>query len=111
MDKPVTREKMREYQREWRARNLEKHQKQARRRHLAKAYGLTIEALAEMMARQDGHCAVCGVQLLERYAIDHDHKTGKVRGLLCSKCNSALGMADDSPDRLRALIVYLERHQ
>lgn len=108
LSKPVTREKMREYQRAWRAKNLAKHQSQARKRHVAK-YGLTVEQLAEMLLAQDGRCKACRVQLGDRYSIDHDHQSGRVRGLLCSKCNTALGMVQDSVERLQALIRYIQQ--
>ena len=67
---------------------------------------------------QLGKCGICGNQLrpplpqrgqpLDVVAIDHDHKTGKVRGLACDGCNRALGLVEDSPERLRALANYLE---
>lgn len=65
-------------------------------------YGLSRAAYDAMV--QLG-CAACGST--ERIHIDHDHKTGKVRGALCSPCNLALGHVDDSPERLEALIRYL----
>jgi hypothetical protein len=52
-------------------------------------------------------CKVCGST--RRLCIDHDHNTGKIRGVLCSKCNIGLGMFDDSVARLRAAIDYLKR--
>lgn len=63
---------------------------------------------------QNGKCAICGCVLnssrYTRFAGDHDHKTGKLRGLLCSNCNTALGLLKDSPIRLKQALTYLERH-
>lgn len=73
-------------------------------------------------AKQDsqGGCAVCHSPTPRKvsrtggegeWTVDHDHKTGKVRGVVCHPCNTALGMADDSPERLRALADYLEKNK
>lgn len=63
---------------------------------------------------QDGKCAICGCILnSSRYtkaSADHDHKTGKIRGILCMNCNTALGLMKDSPYRLESAIRYLEEH-
>jgi hypothetical protein len=59
-----------------------------------------------MVSKQGGICAICRETKIDR--IDHDHKTGKVRGLLCHCCNAALGLFRDLPDRLRAAAEYLE---
>ena len=77
-------------------------------------YGLTRDTYYALWLGQSGKCAVCrrkpsGKGHCSRLHIDHDHATDKVRGLLCSKCNIAIGQADDSPDRLRALADYLVR--
>lgn len=61
-----------------------------------------------MLEDQQGLCGVCSVIMTKPF-VDHDHSTGKVRGLLCQKCNILLGMASDDPHRLQAAIVYLER--
>lgn len=53
-------------------------------------------------------CAICGTT--EQLVGDHDHKTGRPRGILCRKCNLALGNMDDNPARLRAAALYLERN-
>ena len=78
-----------------------------------RTFGVCATDYAEMLAKQQGQCAICGSLLdCSRYtklAIDHDHKTGKVRGLLCTNCNTALGLMKDSPIRLRAAAAYLER--
>lgn len=63
---------------------------------------------------QDGKCAICGCKLnssrFTRAQADHDHKTGKLRGLLCINCNTSLGLMKDSPYRLESAIRYLEEH-
>lgn len=57
-------------------------------------------------------CAICGgTEPGRRLAIDHDHDTGLVRGLLCRKCNGAIGLLGDSADRLEAALAYLRRHE
>lgn len=78
-------------------------------------YRADYNALAE---KQNHRCAICGAEeksrdrwngRTRRLAIDHCHTTGKVRGLLCTGCNSALGHMQDDPERLRAAADYLER--
>lgn len=74
-------------------------------------YGITAEEYKAAMA---AGCAVCGQQSSQsgrRLHIDHCHVTGKFRGVLCHSCNTALGLAADSPERLRQLAAYLDRHR
>jgi hypothetical protein len=79
-----------------------------------KKYGLTWADYESMLAAQDGKCAICnepgsggrGIQRL--LAIDHCHATGRVRGLLCHRCNGALGMVRDRICVLKKAIEYLE---
>lgn len=68
-------------------------------------YGLTQEEYASLLENHNGCCAVCGSKAPLR--IDHDHATGKVRGLLCHHCNVALGHFKDSPDIMTKAIEYL----
>jgi len=75
--------------------------------HLRRRYGITGADFDAMVEVQGGTCAVCD-QKPEH--VDHDHKTGKVRGILCFNCNQALGNVRDDPDVLRGLIRYLRRH-
>ena len=84
-----------------------------RRASLKRSYGLSQEQTAALFVRQNGRCRICAIRFVEvgRKAtqVDHDHKTGRVRGLLCRGCNLTLGFAKDDPDRLRKAAEYLER--
>ena len=78
-----------------------------------KRYGVTLEDYNEMFNEQDGCCAICGTHQLEFESLlnlDHDHDTGKVRELLCSDCNWAIGHAKEDVERLKLMIKYLEKH-
>jgi hypothetical protein len=81
--------------------------------HRYKKLGVCNIKYEEMLTSQNGSCAICLSKLnSSRYtklAVDHDHLTGKVRGLLCMNCNTALGLMKDSPKRLEAASQYLQR--
>lgn len=105
------------YDREWRAKNPKRHAEIQWKRHLKHAYGLTPEQYAEMLADQNYLCLICNISLHDddvtdsRFAVvDHDHSTAKVRGIICNKCNSGLGMLGDDLDTIRAALAYLERY-
>ena len=73
------------------------------------ALGLPKGYYAEMLEAQGGVCWICEKPPRARQlAVDHDHDTGEIRGLLCTNCNLALGNFKDSPERLRKAIEYLE---
>lgn len=84
------------------------------RRKLRK-YGLTLDSFLALLDAQHGKCAICDrkeeVNINRAMAIDHDHQTGKVRGLLCMSCNIMLGKAKDDPEILRKAADYIERHR
>lgn len=89
-----------------------------RANHRKWAYGVAAPEYEKMLAAQDGRCAVCGADnsgsvnkdgTFRSMFVDHDHATGKVRGLLCRSCNSALGYAHDNPEVLMKLAEYLNR--
>lgn len=79
---------------------------------LRKDYGITYQDKQNMLEKQEGRCGACRSNdpFDRTWHVDHDHATGRVRELLCRKCNLALGCADESIDRLRALICYIEKH-
>lgn len=75
-------------------------------------YGITDEERLDMERAQNNKCAICNLESENRkLCTDHDHVTGKVRGLLCHKCNFALGYFKDSLDNLYSAISYLEKEQ
>ncbi|MBO0732258.1 MAG: endonuclease VII domain-containing protein [Acidimicrobiaceae bacterium] len=91
----------------WQQRNRERVSAQKRLRK----YGLTLEAFTELLSLQGGACAICGTTETHPkngWAVDHDHTTGRVRGILCHDCNKALGIMRDDPKRLRRAADYLE---
>lgn len=71
-------------------------------------FGLTVESYDELFKSQNGLCAICEKPHWRNLAVDHDHKTGKVRGLLCYRCNTLLGLASDSIQVLQSAILYLK---
>jgi hypothetical protein len=82
-----------------------------RRKHRLRCiYGISLEEYDAMLDRQGGVCAICKRKPDEGKAlfVDHCHVTGRVRGLLCGKCNSVLAFGNDDPDILRAAIAYLQ---
>lgn len=83
--------------------------KLARVRHRKRKYNITKEDLSAMLFGQDGLCAICDSPLTESLHVDHNHETGKIRGLLCNQCNLALGQFKDSPEVLRKAAEYVER--
>lgn len=76
-----------------------------------KRYGITLADYNRMFSGQDGKCAICGNEHVEgsaKLAVDHNHMTGKVRGLLCRDCNQAIGHMHDSIELLEKAIIYLK---
>lgn len=76
-----------------------------------KTYGLTPEQYNEIFIIQKGCCSICGrhqSEFRKALAVDHDHETGKIRGLLCSNCNAMLGYANDNQQVLLKAVEYLK---
>ena len=94
----------RKYAREWYRAN----KKRILRRHRARVYGMTVGDFEALREAQNNRCAICNGAFVKSPHIDHDHKTGAVRGLLCSSCNTGLGLLRDDPRLMRSAIKYLE---
>lgn len=99
--------------------HTENGQRSHRRIGLRKKLGITLEQYDTMLAAQGGVCAICGkvetrlnrrgtVRLL---AVDHDHSTGAIRGLLCADCNVGIGYFKDDPSLLRLAATYMDKHK
>jgi hypothetical protein len=102
------------WQQAWRERNPDK----VKNMDLRKRFGITLDQYRQMSLEQDHKCALCiqpetavDAKGAERFmAVDHCHKTGKIRALLCASCNKALGGFKDDPALLRKAAEYIEKH-
>lgn len=118
-----------EYQKRWRQANPDKHKQyqatywakpnnavsgpeRARKSKLKITYGLTLEDFDILLRNQNYLCAICGTDKptgkWKRFAVDHCHKTGEVRGLLCNECNRGMGLLKDNALLLRKAADYLD---
>lgn len=81
----------------------------SRRNKLLREYGITPEQYDEMLAQQGGVCAICELPCKtgKRLAVDHDHKSGRVRGLLCMNCNRGIGHFQDDARLTARATKYL----
>jgi hypothetical protein len=104
--------------REWRKRQpdyekirYQKDKVAVRERHLRRKYGVDLAEYGRLLVDQGGCCAICGAaerdQFKSVFHVDHCHKTGEVRGLLCRGCNHMLGVVSDDPTVLQRAIGYL----
>jgi Recombination endonuclease VII len=92
----------------WRDANKEESARRVRAAHLMKNYGLTVEQYDELLERQDGRCGLCHQELTTQ-ALDHDHETGAVRGIIHTRCNLALALLGDSLEGVQRALDYLTR--
>ena len=90
--------------------NIEKYRVKEKGYQIKKNYGITIEKYNEMLNSQSNRCLICNNEFkpIKDTYIDHNHITGKVRGLLCIKCNSGIGYFKDNIEKLKLAIKYLE---
>jgi hypothetical protein len=107
-------EKVRKCAREYAQRIRKEHPNEThakdRKLALSKNYGITEDEYKRLFDQQHGVCAICGRTETGKHGylcVDHDHKTNKIRGLLCYRCNAALGQVNDNASILEKMIVYL----
>lgn len=100
------------YQRKW----YEKNRRHVLDQQCSQKYGLSVSDYRELCDHAKNVCQICGQPETITYrkrkralVIDHNHKTGKIRGILCNKCNTLLGYANDSVNRLKVAIKYLNK--
>ena len=94
------------HSKEW----YQKNKLNQRDQQLRKQFGITLEQYDQMLLIQDSKCKICGLdqkESVKALAVDHCHATGKIRGLLCGKCNLGIGYFQDREDVLNKAIEYL----
>ena len=81
--------------------------------HIKQKFGISVAQYEAMYRAQNGVCGICeGLNINgQRLGIDHDHATGKIRDLLCSRCNTAIGLARENPSILIKAAAYIEKHK
>jgi hypothetical protein len=93
---------------EWRKNRPASHVRRDRKKSIARRFGVSVEdydmVWGYLLDRQGGTCATCADSPVH---MDHDHRTGRLRGVMCLKCNLALGYIDDSAERAQRLAIYL----
>lgn len=103
-----------EYDKQWHIENKERRKsypstKKWKQYALKHYYGITVEGVNEMLERQKSKCAICLVGLSkDNLRVDHDHKTKKVRGILCNNCNLGIGNLKENKQYLISAIEYLK---
>lgn len=93
---------------EYRNKNRNRVNEMQRNRHYINNYGITIEQRNELIAKQNGLCAVCNEP--GKLFVDHDHNTGSIRGMIHNHCNRGIGWLDDTVESVELALAYLKRH-
>jgi len=110
---------------EWRQKNhvarteyertyAQKNKIRRRNMYVSRTYNISESEYNEIFVKQNGKCAICGkhqTELTSFLSVDHCHQTNFIRGLLCGKCNRAIGLLDDDIENLRCAIIYLQKGQ
>jgi hypothetical protein len=113
----ANKERVSAYQVKYRDKFPDKNRRYFRNHHLVKTYGITLEQYEAIYKQQGGVCGICGNPPdigrhgVARLAVDHDHATGKIRGLLCNNCNSGMGLIGDTAEHLVRALSYLKQHE
>ena len=102
-------DKYRDKANRWRQKSPEKVKKYT----LMASYGMTAEEYYQLFDKQEGLCLICLAPEKENrlLSVDHCHYTGKIRGLLCKKCNTGIGMLQDDPELLKRALAYLDENK
>lgn len=99
---------------EWRVKAGQVHRDKARARHVQAKYGMSSDEHKSMLSSQNHKCKICGTDevysLHGKLYVDHCHISGNVRGLLCNRCNSGLGMFQDSATVVLKALQYLQEN-
>ena len=96
--------------REWR----EKYPERVIENGIKYRHGISLEDYKRILEEQNGKCAICGKlqsDFKQRFIVDHCHKTEKIRGLLCYRCNTLLGRIENVPNNFKKLLEYLEKYK
>ena len=105
-----------EIKKQWRKDNPELWKARERNRFLRHKYGIDTERYNEILEEQGNKCAICGCTVDDKrvhgeyFAVDHCHRTNKVRGLLCRACNAGIGNLNDDPSLVLEALNYLVKH-
>jgi hypothetical protein len=99
-------DKIKQSQKRWYEANPDKVKNAALKRY----YGITLKERDDLLRAQNGLCLVCAKPITHYPCVDHNHATGQVRGILHSKCNTAIGLFNDDPATLERAITYLKTH-
>lgn len=99
-----------QYMKRSRAKDPAGNSRRALENHYKRKFGITIEQRDQMVADQGGMCAICERTKPTRrgWCVDHSHRTGRIRAILCAPCNSLIGLARESTEVLASAIAYLE---
>lgn len=99
--------------RRWEKENPEAHLRIKRNKHLKKTYNITLKDYEMLLEQQNYRCKICNSDeagSYESFAVDHNHDTGKVRGLLCFPCNFLLGNCREDVNVLHSAVLYLQEN-
>ncbi len=101
------------YNRSKRLGNPDKYKKEQRKWRLKRDYGLTEDKISEMISNQNNSCAICGTEDFGKKGpnVDHCHATNKVRGILCGRCNKAIGLFSDDISIMENAISYIKNNK
>ena len=95
---------------EWYQKNKQRMKVKERKDNLKKNFDITIEEYNNLFKKQGGTCSICRKKENGKLlAVDHNHKTGEIRGLFCMKCNTALGRFNDDLSLFKKAMEYLEK--